>query len=180
MNLNNSTTPEDEKDLAQTPTWFVEAAERALRVRFVLDVCALPETAKCEAFFSMRGPEPVNSLAANWSETGWNWCNPPYSDITPWVSKAAEQAEAGCSTALLIPDKPEVGYTRQALAACDTAIHMPFRLNFLRPDGTPFLTSAGKPQGPKFPVALYLFTPQGLHLRYRDEYIDFREYRDER
>jgi len=75
----------------------------------------------------------------------------------------------------LIPDKPEVGYTRLARSAADTVVHMPFRLNFLRPDGEEFLDSEDRKQGPKFPVVLILFTPWGLKMPVRDIYIDFRK-----
>ena len=47
-------------------------------------------------------------------------------------------------------------------------------LNFLRPDGSEFLDKNGKKQGPKFPVCVYIFTPQGLRMPIRDIYHDFR------
>ena len=172
----NSTTPEAEKDLAQTPVWFVDAAQKFFNKRFTLDVCALPQTAKCERFYSLeRGQD---ALKLPWGE--FNWCNPPYSDITPWVDAAYRQSILGCTSALLVPDKPEVGYMRQARRYADTVIHMPFRLKFLRPNGEKFLDKQGKEQGPKFPVALILFTPWGCELPVRDEYIDFRQYNNER
>lgn len=48
-----------------------------------LDVCALPETAKCEAYFT---PED-DGLGQAWR--GVCWMNPPYGkEITAWVRKA--------------------------------------------------------------------------------------------
>lgn len=105
-----------------------------------------------------------------------NWCNPPYSNILPWVNKATHEAANGRMSVLLIPDKPEVGYIRECRKYADTIIHMPFRLNFLRPDGTEFLDKDGKKQGPKFPVSLILFTPHGLNMAARDIYVDFRKF----
>lgn len=175
MDLNNSTTPETERDCAQTPKWFVKAAEKFLHIKFDLDTCCLVATAKCDAFYSLVD-HGADSLILPWGNH--NWCNPPYSDVKPWLIKAADEALRGRTSCLLIPDKPEVAYTRWCRLNADTMIHMPFRLNFLRPDGSEFLDSKGRKQGPKFPVVLAVFTPSGLSMPVRDIYVDFRKYRD--
>ena len=173
MNLNNSTTPESEQDCAQTPWWFIHSLEHFTSLNIDLDVCCAPSTAKAQQFYSLdEGVDSVDGLEAIWHKT--NWCNPPYSDVAPWVTKSANESISGSTTMMLIPDKAEVGYTRLARQHADTVIHMPFRLNFLRPDGSEFLDKAGKKQGPKFPVCVYIFTPQGLQMPIRDIYHDFR------
>ena len=54
---------------------------------FTLDVCAAPETAKCEKFFTIHN----NGLFQTWK--GVCWMNPPYNkDIGRWVGKAYESA----------------------------------------------------------------------------------------
>jgi len=174
MDLNNSATPEAEQDLAQTPPWFVRAVERYLRFNFDLDVCCLSATAKCKLFYSLA-EHGIDALQVPWMDH--NWCNPPYSEIAPWVAKATAEAELGRVSCLLIPDKPEVAYVRLCHWGADTIIHMPFRLNFLHPDGTEFLDKKGKKQGPKFPVMLALFTPWGRSMPTRDIYVDFRSYK---
>lgn len=171
MNLNNTTTPEAERDLAQTPQWFVDAVEQHLKIKFDLDVCCITQTAKVKTYYSLID-HGIDALIVPWGKT--NFCNPPYSKIDPWVDKAADEAMRGNTSLLLIPDKPEVRYTRRCREFADTMIHMPHRLNFLRPDGSEFLDSEGKKQGPKFPVVLVLFTPHGLHMPTRDVYFDFR------
>ena len=51
---------------------------------FMYDVCALPENAKCDKYYT---PD-INGLDQEWS--GVCWCNPPYGrDIGKWVQKAA-------------------------------------------------------------------------------------------
>ncbi len=169
----DSNTPEEEKDLAETPAWFVSALEQYLGNKFTLDVCALAQTAKCDNYYSLARDQ--NAMDLPWGAR--NFCNPPYSNIAPWVTKAANQSQNGKITALLIPDKPEVGYTRLCRVFADTMIHMPFRLKFLRPDGTPFLDKNGKESGPKFPVMVVLFTPWGIQMPVRDVYFDFRKLR---
>ena len=175
MENHNTTTPEDEKDCAQTPTWFVTALEKYLGcMRFGMDVCANEATAKCFHYYSLA-ENNEDALKLHWDRL--NFCNPPYSDILPWAKKAATEAGNGCTSALLIPDKPEVKYMQFCRMFADTIIHMPFRLNFLRPDGSPFLDKQGKKQGPKFPVCVILFTPHGLTMPVRDTYFDFRTLR---
>ena len=52
---------------------------------FETDVCALPENAMCEKFFT---PE-MDGLKQEW--TGVCWCNPPYGrQIGKWVEKAVK------------------------------------------------------------------------------------------
>jgi len=170
MDMNNTTTPESEQDCAQTPWWFIRSLEDFASLEIDLDVCAASNTAKCKSYLSLG--EGDDAFKQSWAVI--NYCNPPYSDIAPWVEKAHGEAMSGSITLMLIPDKPEVGYTRLARQYADTVIHMPFRLNFLRPDGTEFLDKNGKKQGPKFPVCVYIFTPQGLQMPIRDVYHDFR------
>ena len=56
--------------------------------RFDLDVCALPENAKCERFYT---PED-DGLSQPWD--GGVWCNPPYGrDIVHWVKNASRERE---------------------------------------------------------------------------------------
>ena len=63
--------------------------------RFDLDVCALPENAKCERFYT---PED-DGLLRPWD--GGVWCNPPYGkEIGKWVEKASRERERERATAL--------------------------------------------------------------------------------
>lgn len=173
MDLNKSFTPDEEKDLAQTPPEFVRALERHLTFKFELDVCALSQTAKAERYYSLleRGED---ALTLPWAR--FNWCNPPYSDITPWVHKAVIEATKGNTTCMLIPNKPEVGYVRLCKKLADTIYELPYRLNFIRPNGEPFLTPEGKKSSPKFPVMVVFFTPWGLQLQTRYKELDLRPY----
>lgn len=169
-----SKTPESEKDLAQTPHWFIESLCAVLGIEyFELDVCALEATKKAGSCFSLaeRGE---NCLELDWDL--WNWCNPPFSDILPFNEKAAEQAGCGFrNTALIMPNSPETKYIRFAKKHADTIIEMPFRLKFLRPDGTPFISEkTGKEQSPQFSCLVAIYTPLGLIKPTANIYHDFR------
>lgn len=173
MKTFNSTTEETEKDLAQTPWWFVHSLEWVMRRKFTLDACALAATAKARFFYSLeRGQD---GLSLPWKDM--TFCNMPFSNILPWIEKAAHEADKnGVTSCLLFPDTPETAYARAAWEGADTIIRMPFRLQFLRPDGTPFLSKSGGKQGPQFPVQIAVFTPIGLSSSARMIYHDFRRF----
>ena len=66
------------------------------KYHFDLDVCALPENAKCQRFFS---PEE-NGLKQDWK--GRCWMNPPYGrGIGDWVRKAFAVGSGGGVRGLL-------------------------------------------------------------------------------
>jgi phage N-6-adenine-methyltransferase len=64
---------------------------------FQLDVCARPQNAKCQKFFS---PE-VDGLTKDWE--GVCWMNPPYNrNIGLWLKKAYEASRMGATVVCLI------------------------------------------------------------------------------
>lgn len=71
----------DVDERATSPELF---AELDARFGFSIDVCALERNAKCERFYSPA----EDGLAQSWRDERV-WCNPPFSDIEPWVVKAA-------------------------------------------------------------------------------------------
>ena len=65
---------------------------------FTLDVCCLPENAKCTKYFT---PDD-DGLLQNWY--GKVWCNPPYGNrIGDWVEKAFRETHNGVTTVMLLP-----------------------------------------------------------------------------
>lgn len=173
----NSTTPESEKDCGQTPKWLISSIESLLGNTFDLDVCCLPKTAKAKNFFSLEVDQ--DCLKLPWVGNAYGptlaWCNPPFSDVMTFIDRAVDQCEVhGTTTVMIIPNNPEVAYRRKLKEVCDTFIEMPFRLKFLRPDGSKFLDKNGKEQGPKFSCAVGIITPIGLRIPSRVVEYDFR------
>ena len=69
---------------------------------FTLDVCALPENAKCEKFYSPA----EDGLSQSW--TGVCWCNPPYGrQIGKWVRKAFFSSAEGATVVMLLPARTD-------------------------------------------------------------------------
>ena len=90
-------------DLWATPQAFFDELDREFG--FTLDVCALPENAKCKRFFT---PEQ-DGLSQEW--TGVCWMNPPYGrEIGKWMQKAHEAAKNGATVVCLVPARTDTAW----------------------------------------------------------------------
>ena len=90
-------------DLWATPQDFFDRWDAIYH--FTLDVCALPENAKCERYFT---PEQ-DALKQDW--TGVCWMNPPYGrGIGAWVRKAYESAQNGATVVCLLPARTDTAW----------------------------------------------------------------------
>lgn len=131
--FNGSNTPPDIRDLWQTPPEIFAALHKEFD--FKIDVAASDANHLLPTYFT----EKDNALTQSWSPPlfdGYVWCNPPYSDITPWVLKAADQNKFGCvGTVMLVPADFSVGWFRQALlSVSEVRIITGGRLSFVRAD----------------------------------------------
>jgi len=130
--LAESTTPVNERDSARTPGHVFQYAMDQFGV-FDIDLASDDMNKLCSKHFTVED----DALAQDWEEYGeLGWCNPPYSDITPWLIKAHSQAHYGFSTCLLVPT---LNGEKWGEFICQTAaeIHFIFpRVNFLRPNGS--------------------------------------------
>ena len=88
-------------DLWETPQDFFD--ELNMEFEFDLDVCALPETAKCERYYTPKD----DGLLMRWE--GVCWMNPPYGrQIGRWVEKAYDAGRAGRATVVcLLPSRTD-------------------------------------------------------------------------
>ena len=72
--------------VAETPKYLFDRISSIFN--FSLDVCALPENAKCENYYTPKD----DGLSKPWG--GGVWCNPPYGrEISSWVKKAYEESQ---------------------------------------------------------------------------------------
>ena len=66
--------------------------------KFTLDVCAIPENAKCNKYFTPN----ENGLSKKWE--GVCWMNPPFGrEMKKWVKKAFEEWGQGATVVALLP-----------------------------------------------------------------------------
>jgi phage N-6-adenine-methyltransferase len=84
-----------------TPPELLAAIKFRLNTNFDLDVAADDTNAICDAYYT----EEIDGLSQPWcrENCGWNWCNPPYGNIEPWVEKAYKESRLGANTVVLIP-----------------------------------------------------------------------------
>lgn len=83
-----------------TPQHFFEEVDKEFN--FDLDVCAIPENAKCENYFT---PD-VDGLEQEWK--GVCWMNPPYGrEIGKWIKKAFEESLKGSTVVCLLPSRTD-------------------------------------------------------------------------
>lgn len=87
-------------DMWETPQDLFDELDKEFH--FTLDVCAIPENAKCKNFYS---PD-MDGLTQPW--TGVCWCNPPYGrQIEKWIMKAWIASANGNTVVMLLPARTD-------------------------------------------------------------------------
>lgn len=119
---------------------------------FDLDPCAVPENAKCGAYF---GPED-DGLAQNWGGRKV-FCNPPYSDIKRWVAKCYEESrKPGTVVVMLIPARTDTSYFHEYIYGKAEIRFIRGRLKF----------NDGKGSAP-FPSMIVIYKPDSVAEKVR-------------
>lgn len=94
---------------------------------FDLDVCATPENAKCQRFFTKE----QDGLSQPW--TGTVWCNPPYGrGVEKWVRRCLYHSlENGGGTAvMLLPARTDTKWFHRYILFHAEIRFLPGRLKF--------------------------------------------------
>lgn len=108
-----SKTPLDQRDLWRTPPALFASLDAEFC--FQLDAAAAPHNALCRKFITAE----QNTLETPWADClnvpGYVWLNPPYSDITPFVKKAAAESANQIGTVMLVPADTSVGWFKEAI-----------------------------------------------------------------
>ncbi|WP_419207556.1 phage N-6-adenine-methyltransferase [Photobacterium leiognathi subsp. mandapamensis] len=113
-----SKTPLEHRDSWRTPPALFEYFNR--RFDFKADIAACKENALCELFYS----EENSALDQTWEvpTLSYVWCNPPYSDIGPWVRAAAKHSKSGIGCVMLVPADQSVGWFKESLLSASEII----------------------------------------------------------
>lgn len=127
-----SKTPLDQRDLWRTPPALFAALDAEFC--FQLDAAAAPHNALCRKFITAE----QNTLETYWADylnvPGYVWLNPPYSDITPFVKKAASESANQIGTVMLVPADTSVGWFKEAIqTASEVRFITAGRLAFINP-----------------------------------------------
>ncbi len=123
---NKSFTPKNIRDLWQTPKEIFNTLHDEFR--FTCDVAASDTNHLCPAWYT----EKDTSLLQIWGVS--NWCNPPYSNIIPWVNKAIEQHKLGKTTVMLVPADTSVKWFKKAYNSCNEVRFISGRIAFINSD----------------------------------------------
>ena len=105
------------------------------RFNLTIDAAAAPHNAKLERFWT----EQDNALEQSWKGERV-YCNPPYSDIAPWVEKAWAETEAEIVVMLLPANRTEQKWWQNGIepqrdrpGSGLRVEFLPGRLRFLKP-----------------------------------------------
>lgn len=102
---------------------------------FDLDVCAFPETAKCERYYT---PDD-DGLEQEWK--GTVWMNPPYGceNLDKWLKKAQNSATRGATVVALVPTRTNPPWWHDWVMKAHEIRFIVKKLAFDGPqDGVPF------------------------------------------
>lgn len=127
-----SKTPLDQRDLWRTPPALFASLDAEFC--FQLDAAAAPHNALCRKFITAE----QNTLETPWGDylsiPGYVWLNPPYSDIMPFVKKAASESANQIGTVMLVPADTSVGWFKEAIqTASEVRLITAGRLAFINP-----------------------------------------------
>ncbi|EHN8849227.1 phage N-6-adenine-methyltransferase [Enterobacter hormaechei] len=127
-----SKTPLEQRDLWRTPPALFASLDAEFC--FQLDAAAAPYNALCRRFITAE----QNTLETPWADylnvPGYVWLNPPYSDITPFVKKAAAESNNQIGTVMLVPADTSVGWFKEAIqTASEVRFITAGRLAFINP-----------------------------------------------
>lgn len=121
---NKSFTPANIRDLWQTPREVFSKLDEEFQ--FDLDVAASEKNKLCSNYYD----ESDNALIVDWHILS-NWCNPPYSNITPWVQKAMIEHEKGKTIVMLVPSDTSVKWFKLAYESCNEVRFISGRISFI-------------------------------------------------
>jgi len=122
---------------------------------FTLDVCALPENAKCAKFYT---PD-MDGLAQDW-KNNICWMNPPYGrEIGKWVKKAYDATfmgwqHGGAKVVCLLPARTDTKWWHDYVIPHGKIEFLRGRLKFVG------AASCGHSNSAPFPSAIVIFLPK--------------------
>lgn len=122
---------------------------------FKFDVCAERETAKCTNYWTIEDDALSKTWELHRQENSYLWCNPPYSNIGPWVDKAIEAQAEGVGTVMLVMCDPSVKWFARALEKCS-------EVRFITNGRIAFLNNGVTQSGNNKGSVIFVFSPHKI------------------
>lgn len=131
-------------DMWATPQDFFDQLNTEFS--FDIDVCASPENAKCNTYFTKE----QDGLSQSWGNTIC-WCNPPYGrEIGKWVQKAnISSKNEGSTVVMLLPARTDTKWFHEYIYNQAEIRFIKGRLKF-----------GGAVNSAPFPSMVVVFRPQ--------------------
>lgn len=101
-------------------------AELNARFGFTVDVAAAAHNAKCDRYYDRER----DGLLQPW-DGEVVWCNPPYSDIAPWIRKAWSESAVATVVMLLPANRTEQSWWQQTVEPFRDRAGSPLRVEFI-------------------------------------------------
>jgi phage N-6-adenine-methyltransferase len=124
-----------------TPPEFLVAVRTALSIKqFDIDLAATHQNRVCPYYFAppdtnffVAGHRGNDAFAHPWKQgNGWNWLNPPYTNIEPWVARGRQQwLDHMARTAILVPASVGSNWFRDHVHRKATVWFLNGRLTFV-------------------------------------------------
>lgn len=144
-------------DRGTTPEIFDPLHER---FNFTIDVAAAAHNTKCQRFYDFD----ADGLAQSWAGERV-WCNPPYSDIRPWVEKAWDESRHAPAIVMLLPaNRTEQAWWQDLVEPYRDRPKYPLSVEFIRGRVRfirPGKTEVGPNERPPFGSCLLIWEGRG-------------------
>lgn len=99
---------------------------------FTVDVACEIETALLPKYYTPK----EDGLMQDWS-TETFWCNPPYSDLKPWLTKSSVSHKQGATGLVLVPSRTDTkAFQDYAVPNCTCMCFIKGRIKFGDPNNT--------------------------------------------
>lgn len=133
----------------QTPPELLERMKRYLGIEgFDLDAAATAENTVAPRFYSRED----DALCNEWPQTGWAWCNPPFSRVSEFARKARRSVQNSgyLRVCMLVPARTDTAWWHEELFPFASEIwFVRGRVGFLHP------SHRGRTRSP-FPTVILL------------------------
>lgn len=131
-------------DLWETPQEFFDCLNAEFN--FDVDVCASPDNAKCNTYFTKE----QDGLSQSWRGATC-WCNPPYGrEVGKWVQKAyTSSKDEGSTVVMLLPARTDTKWFHEYIYNQSEIRFIKGRLKF-----------GGSVNSAPFPSMVVVFRPQ--------------------
>jgi len=132
-------------DLWATPQDFFDRLNAEFD--FDIDVCASPDNAKCDTYFTKE----QDGLSQSWGGGETCWCNPPYGrEVGKWVQKAyISSKNEGSTVVMLLPARTDTKWFHEYIYNQSEIRFIKGRLKF-----------GGSANSAPFPSMVVVFRPQ--------------------